>query len=111
MPSRDYGAKSSYIYFDDQGNSYTVRLYAVIAAAGGFQAGIGAKGPWPYHQKNMRRMDCVDANGHKARIPINQTTNSDWESAVTKTVSYLTGSRTYSVTGFTGERKWVRYVA
>ncbi|HKU17710.1 MAG TPA: hypothetical protein VJP80_00380 [Candidatus Saccharimonadales bacterium] len=109
--SKYYGTKGSYVYTDDQGNTWTVRLWSVIAQAGGFSAGIGGNGPWPFHQKNMRRMDGVDANGHRVRIPVATTANANWESAPNVTVNYLTGARTYTVTGFTGERKWIRYVA
>jgi hypothetical protein len=110
MGLNPYGPKGIYTYADDKGNAFSIRMYQAEANAGGFVA-TAITNAWPYGRKNLRMIEGVTAAGQRIRLPVASLGAADWEVGTTFTVAYPTGTRTFAITGYKGERKDARKLA
>lgn len=92
-----------YGYTSDDGNDYSVKLSAEVAAAGGFGTAIAASSlpGWPYGPKNMRHVWGISVAGKRTRLPCKTGANATFVGGGTFTVH----SVVYTVQGAIGEAR------
>lgn len=96
---------SFYSYNSDDGTTYTVKLSAAVATAGGFSEATGTFRPFPFGSKNLRHVWGVDNTGKRARCPVASNTNGLY---VGGTSIFDLHGRTYNAEGRIGERRDLR---
>lgn len=109
MAANDIGF---YLYTDDDGDDYKVRLTERVAANGGFTAAAGTEPLWRNRgRRKMRHVGVRFADGRRGQVPcparngglylqIGQTVSFSWPDATTEAFAELPGT----IVDHTGER-------
>jgi len=97
-----------YAYTSDDGNVYSVKLSALVAAEGGFTVVSGAaiKNGYPFGPKNMRHVWGVSAAGKRARVPMADASDPKF---VTGGTFSLHGA-SYTIEGAIGEARKLSFL-
>jgi hypothetical protein len=98
-----------YEYISDNGNTYSLKLSALVAVAGGFGtiADPNATPPFPYGPKNVRHVWGKSSAGKRTRLPIKNSGDSLFVSGG----SFSLAGGTYIVEGCIGEARRLNSVA
>jgi len=92
-----------YAYISDDGELYSVKMSAAVAAEGGFTQLDDPKSEpgWPYGPKNMRHVWGVSDTGKRTRLPLALNNNSKYVSGGT----FSLHGTSYQIQGAIGEHR------
>lgn len=108
MANNTRDAVGTYIYEDDAGGQWSVKLTGQVAQAGGFQPvtaqTTGLKGPWTHHRR-MRHVGLKRGTGNakvfRNRVPIAKLNDDHYK--LTNLAVTLDG-QSWTITGRVGEK-------